>query len=91
MCCLWQEWQDTWLAVGLWAEDTVLLQRLSGGDPSCRVDCTDVGQPRSMVAAEMHGTWFLFVGTSQGWVIYHPITWDVSGTCPTHCAQLLPP
>lgn len=80
-CLCWQEWQDTLLAVGLWAEDTLLLQRLSGGDPICHLDCTDVGQPRSMVAVKMHSTDFLLVGTSQGWVVYHPITWGSPGEC----------
>ncbi|KAL3140168.1 hypothetical protein ABBQ38_004444 [Trebouxia sp. C0009 RCD-2024] len=74
-----QEGQGRWLAVGVWAHDTVLLQCLSEGGPSCRLDCADVGQPRSIVAAEMHGTHFLFVGTSQGWVVYHPITWSSPG------------
>ncbi len=74
--CMYQEETEHWLIVGLWTEDTVLLQRLSDDRHSCTLDCSDVGQPRSILAAEMHGTWFLFVGTSQGWVVYHAITWQ---------------
>ncbi|DBA73782.1 TPA: hypothetical protein ACH3X2_009751 [Trebouxia sp. C0005] len=80
---------EHWLIVGLWTEDTVLLQRLSDDRHSCSLDCSDVGQPRSILAAEMHGTWFLFVGTSQGWVVYHAITWQagkmqLEGGCKVH-------
>ena len=74
--CMYQEEPEHWLIVGLWTEDTVLLQRLSDDQYSCTLDCSDVGQPRSILAAEMHGTCFLFVGTSQGWVVYHAITWQ---------------
>lgn len=77
--------------MGLWTEDTVLLQCLSADGPSCQLDCTDVGQPRSIMAAETHGAQFLFVGTSQGWVVYHPLTWESPGrllhhnTLPSYC------
>jgi hypothetical protein len=74
--CMYQEEPEHWLIVGLWTEDTVLLQRVSDDRHSCTLDCSDVGQPRSILAAEMHATWFLFVGTSQGWVVYHAITWQ---------------
>ncbi len=74
--CMYQEEPEHWLIVGLWTEDTVLLQCVSDDRHSCTLDCSDVGQPRSLLAAEMHATWFLFVGTSQGWVVYHAITWQ---------------
>ena len=70
------EQDASWLAVGLWTEDSVLLQSLSQDLPSSRLDCSDVGQPRSIVAADMHGVQYLFVGTSQGWLVYHPLVWE---------------
>ncbi len=84
--CLYQEEPEHWLIVGLWTEDTILLQCLSDDRHSCTLDCSDVGQPRSIMAAEMHGTWFLFVGTSQGWVVYHAITWQ-AGTVHAHLQE----
>ncbi len=87
--CMYQEEPEHWLIVGLWTEDTVLLQSLSDDQHSCTLDCSDVGQPRSILAAEMHGTWFLFVGTSQGWVVYHAITWQAGIVHENHRMQLV--
>ena len=89
--CAWraqEQQQQQWLAVGLWTEDTVHLQRVCDDEPMCSLDCSDVGQPRSILTAKMHGTWFLFVGTSQGWVVFHALTWE-SGTLANtiiHCS-----
>ena len=87
-----QDWRDTWLAVGLWTEDMVLLQSLSEAAPCGEVDCADIGQPRSLVAADMGGTIFLCVGSSQGWVAYHPLVLAAGSCCVCICLSphLLP-
>ena len=68
--------QQPWLAVGLWTQDQVLLQDVNQDAPNYVLECADVGQPRSIMAAEMEGSWLLFVGTSLGWVLCHPLTWQ---------------
>lgn len=57
-----------------------MLQPLSGSGPACRLSCGEAGQPRSILAADMHSVMILFTGTSLGWVVMHHLVWD-KGDC----------
>lgn len=57
------------MAIGQWISNEVLLQGLADEIPSCSVGLPS-GQPRSVAVATLCGRRFLFVGTSEGEVIF---------------------
>ena len=63
----------TWLAVGQWVSNTVELRRLSADGRSQTLHLGD-RQPRALLAAYLAGRQHLFIGTSDGAVIFCSMT-----------------
>ena len=81
---------QTWVAVGQWVTNELLLRRLShGGASTSETGSTSTadmrlhvpgGQARSAVVASLAGRTFLCVGTAAGDLLYVPLEPDGSGS-----------
>ena len=81
---------QTWVAVGQWVTNELLLRRLSHGTASTSdngsTSPADMrlrvpgGQARSAVVASLAGGTFLCVGTAAGDLLYVPLEPDGSGS-----------